>query len=82
VKSKLKLKTESEKRLWVEESRVQAILGSAPRSLPTIFSGIRTYVAFIGKTPRTVFLPHRNNVFTIMHKTLAGQERKSTSLRV
>ena len=49
--SQLASKSAEEKQQWIEESRVYAILGSAPRTLPSILSGIRAYVAFIGKEP-------------------------------
>ena len=36
-------------RTWVEEARLAAILGSCSLSLPSLRSGLRCYVAFVGK---------------------------------
>ena len=38
----------SEKRRWLEEARLDAILGSCPYSLASVKSGLRCYLAFAG----------------------------------
>ena len=39
----------SEKRRWLEEARLDAILGSCPYSLASVKSGLRCYLAFAGR---------------------------------
>jgi len=38
-----------ERRIWVEEARFDAILGSCPRSLTSVKSGLNAYIAFVGE---------------------------------
>ena len=39
----------SEKRRWLEEARLDAVLGSCPYSLASVKSGLRCYLAFAGR---------------------------------
>ena len=39
---------EADKKQWLEDARVAAILGACPRSLPSVRSGILCYMGFIG----------------------------------
>ena len=41
-----KLSTDFERNLWLETARTEAILGSCPKSLPSVASGIRAWLAF------------------------------------
>ena len=41
---------ENDRKLWVEQARVEAVLGSCPRSLKSLRSGLSAYIAFVGKT--------------------------------
>ena len=36
------------KQVWLEEARLEAILGSCKLSMPSVRSGIRCYIAFVG----------------------------------
>ena len=50
----------SQKAVWMETARLDAILGSCCRSLPSVRSGIRMYVAFVEETyegPKKFFPP-------------------------
>ena len=42
------VRSDKEKDAWVQEARVDAIVGSCARSLPSVKSGILCYTAFIG----------------------------------
>ena len=48
----LNLRTPQQKRIWLEEARLNAILGGCKKSLPSIRSGVRCYLAFASKQPR------------------------------
>ena len=37
--------------LWAEEARLGALLGTCQRSLPSVLSGVRCYIAFKGGRP-------------------------------
>ena len=39
-------------RAWVEEARLAAILGSCSLSVPSLRSGLRCYIAFVGRAAR------------------------------
>ena len=41
------LRNEAEAKAWLETARLQAVLGSAPRSVPSIRSGLRCWAAFV-----------------------------------
>ena len=41
--------TEYEKDFWLEKARIDAILGGARLSMKSLKSGLRCYVAFVGK---------------------------------
>ena len=43
-----RFKCPAEWEAWASEARVEAVLGSCRGSLPSVLSGIRCYVAFIG----------------------------------
>ena len=42
-------KSPSEKVLWIEDARMSSILGSCQLSLPSVMSGLRCWVAFVGE---------------------------------
>ena len=44
----LKGRSQREIDAWIEEARVDAILGSCARSLPCVRSGARCYMALVG----------------------------------
>ena len=48
MKLGLQAKSPSEKIVWVEDARMRSILGSCKLSLPSVMSGLRCWVAFIG----------------------------------
>jgi len=48
----LRGQTQSEIDLWMEEARIDAILGSCSRSLPCVRSGARCFMAFVGARGR------------------------------
>ena len=58
-KAHLEVKTANELTEWVESARLDAVLGSCARSLPSLRSGIRCYIAFAGAS-RQVLVFHRN----------------------
>ena len=41
-------KSPSEKILWIEDARMSSILGSCQLSLPSVMSGLRCWIAFVG----------------------------------
>ena len=43
----LENRSDAEKALWLEEARLNAIVGSCRRTLPSVRSGIRCYIAFV-----------------------------------
>lgn len=48
-----------EKLDWLEEARVMAILGSCSRTMPSLRSGVRCFLAFAGLSPGEIsFLVH------------------------
>ena len=40
-----------QRQAWIEEARVKAILGSCSRSMASVRSGVRCYLAFAGMHP-------------------------------
>ena len=50
-----RLASESERTKWLEESRMDAILGASSRSHKSVRSGIRCWIAFVG-VGRSVFV--------------------------
>lgn len=47
------LRTEADKQIWLEDARLDAIVGSCRRSLPSVRSGIRCWFAFLDATVGT-----------------------------
>ena len=45
--------TMQQKTLWLEEARISAILGSCMLSMKSVRSGVRCYIAFVGKLLRS-----------------------------
>ena len=43
----LSLKSDAEKAAWLEQARVDAILGSCKGSMPSVRSGVACYIAFV-----------------------------------
>ena len=48
IKLDCRLASESERNKWLEESRMDAILGASSRSHKSVRSGIRCWIAFVG----------------------------------
>ena len=48
MKLDCRLASESERNKWLEESRMDAILGASSRSHKSVRSGIRCWIAFVG----------------------------------
>ena len=56
-KVNLSIKNDAEVAMWVESARMDAVIGSCARSLPSLRSGVRCYIAFAGESPRAhIFL--------------------------
>ena len=48
-KAALDTQTEGDKAEWLEAARIDAIIGSCSKSLPSVRSGVRAYIAFVSK---------------------------------
>ncbi len=45
---RLSERSEGERRAWLEQARIEAVLGSCSLSLSSVRSGLRAYIAFVG----------------------------------
>ena len=54
-----------DRQAWLEQARIEAVLGSCPMSLKSVRSGLRAYIAFVGAWLDCVFVLGASSVWHV-----------------